>query len=530
MKCKVILTADRTLMSSYSGNLFSGFLATAPRNRFLPLFYQLLFSFVMRPVPTNEKGEALLAPHGLRRVEAAIINSGVVKPDEVMVVPPYRLRALVNDVEVLGISTFDPLGRGPASSTFGAPYGVVNEEPITAWEFRRLLTSEALRRARKEGVKIVIGGPGAWQIDKGFMVKYGIDVVVLGEAEVVFPELLSKLLKGEVIEKPLIVKVPPSKVPAADEIPLLRGATVGGLVEVSRGCGRGCRFCAPTLRRLRHRRLEDVIYDVEVNVRFGQRNICLHAEDVLRYGSYGYLVNHEAVINLFKRVRGVRGVEGVCISHAALASIASSPKTVKEISSLLELDEDHWMGYQTGIETGSSRLIGRLMARKPAPFTPNQWPEVVEQAFAISVDNYWVPCATLIVNLPGEEEEDCLRTVELIDRLKSYKSIIVPLLFVPYGEGLSSKPMRILEDAKYYHLELYKAAWDHNMRWLLELADQHTRHTALPAKLFLRFMTRTVRYLLNRRITKLLNEMIAAAKADVKLNIVIPSMLSVRAG
>ena len=58
---------------------------------------------------------------------------------------------------------------------------------------------------------------------------------------------------------------------------------------------------------------------------------------------------------------------------------------------------------------------------------------LVVDAFQILSDNNWVPASTLIVGLPGEEECDVQLTLDLVEELKGFKSIIVPLFFVSQG-------------------------------------------------------------------------------------------------
>ncbi|RLF08964.1 MAG: radical SAM protein [Thermoprotei archaeon] len=502
MGFKVVLTADRTLMSDYFGGLFLGFMTTAPKKGFPLLHPSILFNFIAKPVPSDKEGRALLAPHGLRRVEATLVEAGVVKREEVAVATPDSLPKVIgSETKVIGVSTNDPLGLGPSSSTLAGPYGVIHEEPMSAWKFRELLTSRSIQEERRRGAKVVVGGPGAWQLSLKDMAALGIDVVVDGEAELVAPRVFRGLMDGS-LKTPCIVKVPPSETPTPRQIPRLLGATVGGLVEASRGCGRGCKFCLPTLRRLRHRPLDDILADVEVNVRFGKRTICLHAEDALRYGGTALEVKADKVVELFKKVLGVPGVENVGISHAALSSIASHPKLVEELSELLGLTKTRWMGYQTGIETGSPRLMERHMYMKPYPFKPKDWPEVVEQSFAISVDNNWIPCATLIINLPGETADDVMDTVELVERLKPYKSFIVPLLYVPPPGSKDHKAMRMLEDAGPHHWELYRVVLEHNLKWLVELADDYSSYLGPLAGAFIRWLARAIKVYVSRKAAK----------------------------
>ena len=70
---RVVLTADETMMSTYGGRLFLGFLTTGPIKGFIPM--PLMERFILTPVPSRNNGEAILAPHGLRRIEAALVLS-----------------------------------------------------------------------------------------------------------------------------------------------------------------------------------------------------------------------------------------------------------------------------------------------------------------------------------------------------------------------------------------------------------------------------------------------------------------------
>ena len=136
-----------------------------------------------------------------------------------------------------------------------------------------------------------------------------------------------------------------------NEIPLIRGPTIDGIVEIARGCGRGCAFCVPTLQKYRCLPIDHILKEVEVNLKAGRRPL-LHAEDVLRYKAKGLEVNEKAVAELFRTVRNYPGVESVAISHFALSSVASAPDLVEEISGILELGKNgNWLGGQTGVET-----------------------------------------------------------------------------------------------------------------------------------------------------------------------------------
>ena len=482
---KIVLTAERCMMSDYHGSLFLGFCACAPRTLWHPFFF---FRFICPSTPTMKGGQAKLAPYATRKIEAALINYGFSRED-VVVVRPDKIRKFVGpETRVIGVTSNDPLGRGPASTTFTGETGFFGGEPYDAWKFRELVTDPYLKRW---GAKIVVGGPGSWQLeDEEVRRKLGIDVVVIGEGENVAPPLFEKIVNGEDVEGVVY-----GDVVEIEHMYRILGGTVGGVVEVARGCGRGCKFCAPTLLRFRSRPLEDILEEVRVNVEWGQRNITLHAEDILRYKADGFKVNRNEVVNLFSSVMNMDGVKDVGPSHFALASVVVEPKLLGEISDIVGVDgkKKPWISGQTGVETGSPRIIERSMPGKVKPYRPADWPDIVEQAFGICKDSRWVPCGTLVLGLPGETEEDVYMTIELMDRIKKYKSIIVPLFFVPIG-GLKGERGFSVKDMKPCHWELILACWDHGMRWAEELALEYvSKMPFLSRSYVLGFMRKVVR-------------------------------------
>jgi len=448
----IILTADRTLMSEYGGGIFLGFSACVPSGLIPDWLY---FSLLCPSVEVNEDGSVKYAPCGTRKIEAALLDSGFKREDVIVAHPDHLEKVIGPETKVVGITENDPLGIGPATSTFTQLFG---GEAYMAIKFRELLNNPYIRKYRP---KIIVGGPGAWQLeDEETRRELGIDCVVIGEGEKVVPTLFEKAVNDEPL--PSLVY---GEVVEVDEIPVIKNPTVDGIVEIARGCGRGCAFCIPTLKRYRCLPIKHILKEVEVNVKAGRMPL-LHAEDVLRYKAKGFEPNKEAVINLFKSVMECPGVNSVAVSHFSLSSIVSAPDLLEEISNIVGIGEDGgWSGVQTGIETGSPNLIKKYMIGKCKPFSPESWPQVVVEAFEIMSENSWVPCATLILGLPGETERDVEFTIDLIEELKSFKSLIVPLLLVSEG-GLKNKAESfMLDQMTQSHFDLFLKCWEHNLNW-----------------------------------------------------------------
>jgi radical SAM superfamily enzyme YgiQ (UPF0313 family) len=448
----VVLTADRTLMSEYGGAIFLGFSACVPKGLVPDSLY---FRVFCPPVEANEDGSAIVAPNGTRKIEAALLKYGFKREDVVVAHPEYLDKVIGPETKVLGITENDPLGMGPATTTFTEIFG---GEAYMAIKFREILNHPVVK---KYSPKIIVGGAGAWQLeDEDVRKELGIDTVVIGEGEKVVGPLFEKAINGE--ELPGVVY---GEVVEENEIPVISGATIDGIVEIARGCGRGCDFCVPTLQRFRCLSIDHILKEIEINIRVGRQPI-FHSEDVLRYKARGLEINKQAVIELFKSAKNYPGVKNIGISHFALASVVSAPDLVEAISGILDLNSRHWLGGQTGIETGSPKMIEKHMKGKCKPYPPGDWPEIVIRAFEILGENNWLPCATLILGLPGEKIEDVELTISLIEKLRPFKSIIVPLFFVATG-GLSDKAKSFtLNDLTPTHTELLFKCWKHNFMWM----------------------------------------------------------------
>ena len=114
------------------------------------------------------------------------------------------------------------------------------------------------------------------------------------------------------------------------------------------------------------------------------------------------------------------------------------------------------------------------MKGKVKPFAPEAWPEVVRESHQILADNSWIPAETLIIGLPGEEPKDVEQTLELIYDLGKYKSLIVPLFFVPLG-NLQGKGFFSLKDATPLHWQLLGACISHDLKWVPSIADENLK-------------------------------------------------------
>lgn len=443
---EVVISTDRTLMTHHHEKEFLGFGTTGAPVVFPEFVWLALFAPRMR---CDSEGIPWQAPYGMRKIEARLKQLGF----DADIIVPEKLDEALRDAKVLLISHHDYFGFGPPSSTFAS---IFNRETVNASSFRRFMTDPSISEAKKRGLKIIAGGPAAWQwkYRENLMDSWGIDCVFVGEGERIIGDLVGRALRGE--QLPRFIEPPLSDYPTLEEIPCIMRPSVNGLVEIMRGCPRGCKFCSVTNRPLRFIPIDRIERELKINSEAGVRSATLHSEDMLMYCAKGVIPNAEKVLELNRVAK--RYSNHVVWAHASVAGIVKGERDDKLMSRLSEIllaDGQRWWGAEIGIETGSVRLAKLNMPQKAKPYDIELWPELVIEAAGIMQDVGMIPAMTVISGLPDEKEEDVLKTLELVDDLWDFKSIIMPMFFVPMGMLSREDWFRAykLSDA---HIELLK--------------------------------------------------------------------------
>lgn len=217
-----------------------------------------------------------------------------------------------------------------------------------------------------------------------------------------------------------------------------------GIVEMTRGCGRQCAFCTPTLETRVSVPPEQLLEAARANVRQGGRVIFPVSEDFFIYGASApfYVPNADALVSFYESVAGVKGVECVPLSHATIAPALVNPHLIKELSRILlrksilrnpvsSHPDKTFLSPLIGIETGSPRLAALTMPGKALPFQIGDWQEIVVEGIQILNQNNWFPVCTFIVGLPDETDDDMKQSLDLLHRLRKNKVLYVPSIFTP---------------------------------------------------------------------------------------------------
>ena len=540
---KIVLTADRTLMSPYRGISLATFFGCAPaldpnrdknnfwykilKNQVTP---KVLFDFICNPI-SNTNGVADYAPYGLRKVEAGLIRDGFKREDVVVAHPDHLEKFIGPETEVVGTYEMDPLGMGPVTMTF--TYGR-KQTSYDEYYCRDLhMKINAAKKKNGSHAKVIAGASGTWQYnyDPAKIEEYGLYAVLEGELGGIAPEIdghagkfFNHLIDGDFENMDPFRKKSDFKVdikefkrddklihgrfvnywgrPDIDEIPEIIEPSMHGMIEVMRGCGRGCKFCDVTLRALRYYPPEKVKKEVELNLKKGgAKSAWVHSDDIFVYGmdprtSKQMEPNREALEELFTAIMST-GVEHTNPTHGTLAGAIADEKLIPNISKIIRASPTNLIGIQCGFETGSLRLIAKYADRKLAPYSPEEWHWVVKEGVKTLNEHYWVPAFTLIMGLDNDETpEDAWETIRILSELEREQPdsmfTATPLTFVPIGLLEKSEFFDIGNEMDPAQLGVMYKTWQHNFKYGIQKFMNKTGQNNSVTKNFFNMMARTL--------------------------------------
>ncbi len=455
LKPSVILVADRTLSGDYRV-LFEGIFATMQTTQ-VPEFF--MRHFLSPPARTDGLGRAITAPLGLRRTESALVNLTSLTKEDVVCTTPEKLGQLMGPwVKLVAFSSSDPLGMGMSNTTTtnfwkGQLYTKVWTrqilEELTAWK-------------RKHDFKIVVGGAGAWQWiqhqDKRPDVD--IDLVYQGYFEASGPELFEQIIQG---------RCPAGDVTesdtGADRIQPIRGASMLGIIELSRGCGRGCKFCSMARHKMAHLDTDTILSDLETNVASGVRSVVSGSEDFFRYGAEGVKPDFDKLHELLTRMKQIKGLSFMQMDHANITSVLQlTDEQLMEVRRLLTWEKKtDYLWVNMGAESANGHLVAQNSPGKVAPFRPEDWGQMVRDVAERMNRCGFFPVFSLVLGLPGETPADVAATLEMVRDLKVRRAVIFPVFYEPIAPDEIADGKRFtLEKMRMDHLELYRTCYEIN--------------------------------------------------------------------
>ncbi len=473
----IVLTAPLTESIDHAGYFIQMAMASLPiwlegiLNRKYPEW---------REVEHNADGSAKYMPAGVRLVEKSLQR--VYDEGDIVSCFPQDLEKFIGPrTRVVAVSTHNPLGVTFAAGVYTSIFGS-SKMPINS-HYSRELFAQIKSNPYRENFKVIVGGSGGWQIIQTDMYdELGVDCVVEGRSESEDTlRLFEKAIAGEDLPREVEVKHPVDR----DAILFPDTRTTFGVVEMTTGCGRRCKFCVPDLNPQIDLPKEKIMAAVRANVEQGNKQISLATEDMFIWGQVHtdtpfYFPNREALLDLYGEVVNTPGVEQHVLSHATIAPAVVDPKLIEELSKLLlpkspihfpylsSHPEKKALAPLIGLETGSVRMAKKIMPGKGVPFAIEDWPSVVLEGLRVLNANNWFPAMTLIVGNPDETDDDIKETLDLVYEMerRGLFAFLIPSIFTPLHDTRMEMEKGVTQTRQLTPLQwqLMMKCWKMNLR------------------------------------------------------------------
>lgn len=307
-------------------------------------------------------------------------------------------------------------------------------------------------------VMLVAGGPhptGDWQqtLDMGF------DIVVVGEGEKSFPELLTSLYDDSDLQhiEGLAYRSSPESHPVFtgrsarvenldDYPPFAERFHLFSSIEITRGCPWACKYCQTTSLfggRMRHRSVENIVKWAAISKKHDRPEIRFITPDAFTYGSDGKRLRLDALAEMLRGVNGVVGRE-----HTYIGSFPSEVRPESVSEEALELVREFAANDNVliGAQSGSQRMLD--LSHRGSTV------EDIYRAVRLTLEAGLIATVDFIFGMPGETEQDRKATRHMIRDLAAmgariHSHTFMPLAGTPWANArpgeLDEKTRELLE-------------------------------------------------------------------------------------
>lgn len=303
---------------------------------------------------------------------------------------------------------------------------------VQAPSMARLL--RGISASSRERLVVVAGGPHP-SGDPAGAIAAGCDVVVVGEGEETFRELVATLLDGGPPEEVAGLALPGGSgirltgrrpfLDLDDWPPWCAPHRKFGPIEISRGCPHGCCFCQTTYLfggRVRHRSPKVVAAHAAVMAARGMPDVRFISPDAFSYGSPdGRSMHPDRVGELLEEVRRVLPSN----SRIYFGSFPSEIRPEHVTGEMLRLVR-HFAANDNlviGAQTGSARLLEACRRGHGVGDVTRAVELIRSFGYTCFVD--------FVFGLPGETDDDLDQTIVLMDTLVAMGAVIHAHTFMP---------------------------------------------------------------------------------------------------
>ena len=286
---------------------------------------------------------------------------------------------------------------------------VINTCTVTNMADRK--SRQMLHRARKMNPDAVVVAAGCYVQAKAGEVDDCVDIVIGNNRKHELAGILEEYWRSEGEKKEEMTDI--IHAPAYEEMSLTRtGEHTRAYIKVQDGCNQFCSYCIiPYARgRVRSRRMEDVVSEVEALARQGYREVVLTG---IHLSSYG--IDLGGGEDLLALIRAVHGVDGIC--RIRLGSL--EPRIVTEefagaLAALPKICPHFHLSLQSGCDATLRRMNRRYTAQ-----------EYYEKCQLLRA-HFDHPALTtdVIVGFPGETEEEFEESLAFVDKVDFYETHI----------------------------------------------------------------------------------------------------------
>ena len=258
-------------------------------------------------------------------------------------------------------------------------------------------------KRKKPGTLIAFGGCMAQLPEvRKKLKKSGVDVV-FGTHNI---HELPHLIEEARFQKQAVYRVWEQEGMVIEAMPSQRRPGLSAYINIMYGCNNFCSYCiVPYTRgRERSRQPEDIVKELEEVAALGYREVTLLGQNV---NSYGYGLDKEIdFADLLKRASAVEGIDRIRFTTSHPKDM--SDKLIDAVAILPKVCEH----IHVPLQAGSNDVLRRMNRR----YTREHYLELTHKirqripGVAITSD--------LIVGFPGENEEDFLDTLDMVQKVR----------------------------------------------------------------------------------------------------------------